>query len=625
MRDLDKSLITESEYAECGKPVPPLLLSAKHVDKLKKVLPPAYQSSLSLYPATGSRVYSIHEEQWGIIERKYRKKNGTFQYSVGHEWTIRHTCRQALYHKFSSSSLHSLKQVRLENGSALLHGLGDAEILPEVGYKRKTGRESPHPPKVMEHGNDKDSKYGSSEDFGTEIATTLENFLVGRKVRFAWLDIGGRMKEVRGRVEACEVSTETADATKCLVVYQEISQSLANSMTSETNSLVPKHQWLDRDLVVGGCIRYEERASKPITDRLSDRPNLRSNMDWVIPHLWSPQIENGLPTLKLGCGDFLLEFRIQESSIKGAGKGVFVTCTSLEDDGSDDDEQQDFRLDEGKGLDIGIYAPFRPKDKKSDAVCLVKNYIHSSKCEDWLMDANEPNSQFDITDDGTGYLHSAAKRSILPFVNESDDDQQICIHAVHDPENAVHYLLGNLQDTNRAFTLPCDGTAREVFVNYGQGYEKVRIRNGYSFLPKPEQSDLEKELENEHVTDLQVIGAFCSAEVAEVTTFMSEAEVEDPSKLTDEMIQRATTCAVVLLRRTKRLIDKEDEEESVDLQSVFKTLNSLVEELLKMTKGNTSKLQGLQARGKLEGLWKAVLKRQEFTSKELEELEQSMG
>lgn len=493
--------------------------------------------------------------------------------------------------------------------------LGDADILPEIGYRQKTGKDPPHAPDVMDYGSDKDSESSYGGGSGTAIRTTMDNFLVGRKARFVWLDINGRRKEVLGHVEACEVGSETADVIKCLVVYQENLRSLANSMKSMDNSLVPEYQWLDPELVYGACNCYEERGAQPIADRWSDLP---PRMEWVVPNVWSVENFEGLPRLKLVYGDFLLEFSVRDSTIKNAGKGVFVACTPIETN-----EQQNFQLVGGKCLDIGIYAPLCPADKKFDAICIVKNYLHFNKCETWLFEANDLNSRYDITEDATGELHSLAKRSILPFVNENDDPERICIHAVHDPENSLHYLIGNLQDPNRTFTLPCDGTPREVFVNYGQGYEKVRIRNKYHFLPKSERKHLEKELENECVTDVQAFGAFYSAEVEDVTTFLFDLFVKagDRSKFTDEMVDRAITIAVVLLQRSKNLVSEDNEDESADL---FNRLSSLVNELFKLAKSDTSKLKRLQHDGNVRGLCMAVFKRQDFDAGELKELERSM-
>lgn len=510
----------------------------------------------------------------------------------------------------------------------MLQGLDDAHVLAEVGYKTMTRRDPPPPPPEVdevEYDGDEDS----CEQEGSAVAITTDNVLVGRKLRLVWLDVNGRQKEVRGSITACEINTESDEVISCLVEYNQKSRALANLMSAGCGSIVPEFQWFDAPVAVGSVMLYEEQSSPPITG-LSAFSNLPSQLRWITPDSCHEGSTHGLPHLKLAYRGCLLELTVGRSTIEGAGQGVFVSCTSLEDlDEESDGEHQDFQLEAGELLDLGVYGPHQVQDKKLEAVFIAKNYIHASKCEEWAFDPRSFGYQLDITDDITGDLHSLAKKCILPYVNESNDDKE-CIHAVHDPENSVHYLLGNSHESQRKFVLPCNGRPREVFINYGPGYEKVRVRKGYPFLSKSERRHLEKELEEDYFTDVEVMASFCEAQVEAVASFMFNLfVVGDESNFTDPaMIDRALTCAAVLQRRAKHLYVQADGDDvaasPVNLQKTLSTCKAVVNALLKLTKDESYELQRLQAGGNVEGLWDTVLKRQQFSDQEMKRLGSTM-
>ena len=187
-----------------------------------------------------------------------------------------------------------------------------------------------------------------------------------------------------------------------------------------------------------------------------------------------------LPRLILVWTSYQLLFTVGPSTIPNAGLGVFVQCTSLVP------ARTHLRLKKGEMLDLGVYAPFRKEDVKEECVFLVKNFIMGLKCEEWTFDAGptQVSYQFDITDDWTGELHDLAAQHIPAYVNESNMESLPSVHAEHDPEGVVHYLLGGRTND---LILPADGSKVELFINYGPKYERVRIRKNYSFLPPAQQ------------------------------------------------------------------------------------------------------------------------------------------
>ena len=283
------------------------------------------QAALSIHRVKGSRVYCSTNEMWGIIEKKLQLSNGLFRYSVRTNGSVPRTCQVLQIHLVVSSLVRC--------GSRTIIHFSMASTTTTFSLKsamlRKTGRDPPPQVELVSIEYSTSIDTNSCELDGTDVVVTTDNFLVGRKLCFAWLDVNGQQKEVRGSVVACECNTETDEVISCLVAYNQKSRALANSTTC--GSLVPEYHWLEPPLVVGGCMSYEEQFSRP-SDRLSELTNAPVHSTWINPDLRHEITVNGLPVLKLAYRGYLLKFRVGESSIKDAGKGVFLSCTSLEDD-----------------------------------------------------------------------------------------------------------------------------------------------------------------------------------------------------------------------------------------------------------------------------------------------------
>ena len=530
--------------------------------------------------------------------------------------------------------------MRREDDNTLIEDIDDLCVFSEVRYKSKTGRNPPPQPgqeesdfydsndeKSSEHGKKRRTGVSST---GDEIQTIKDNFLVGRKFCFAWTDLRGQKKVVYGRVIECEYNLHTKDVVNCKVVYSDQSREMVNAVKNGCGTFVPESQMLRAPLVIGGCLRYEKQNNSFMA-RLSDYSDLPYHWKWLTPDLRHDELVEGghgmrLPRLTLALRGFRLVFSVKPSTIPNAGNGVFLSCTPLVDNGEDsDDEQEPFELYAGELIDLGVYAPLRIEDKKLEASFYVKNFVHSFKCEEWAFNSGDRRYELDITDEVTGDLHAIAKSQIYAYVNESDVDERISIQAEHDAEGSVHYLLGHASESKGKFVVPSDGRETEVFVNYGSGYEKVRVRKGYSFLPEDETEEILEELKDEDISDVMEIDSFGEAEIdASVNYLFGLFSAEGQSKFTGSVIERALTCAAVLQRRAQQLFLKGNDDDTemastVNIKKVLKLSSSLVNLLLKMARDDHDELKALQAGGNVDELLKQVLERQ-FSDEQLSKL-----
>lgn len=479
----------------------------------------------------------------------------------------------------------------------------------------------------------KKPKTDSSED--AEMPT--DHFLVGRKLCFSWTDMKNQKKLVYGKVVECEEREETQEVVSFRVVYDLPSRALVNSMGNECAAHVPESQLLSPPLVIGGCIQFEKQLNTANQEALLQQVCFRMHKwNWITPDLRHEDLvehDDGtrLPRLTIAVRGFQLELKVKQSLIPNAGNGVFLSCTRLMiDDG------QPLELKPGELLDLGVYAPLCLADKKLEAVFFIKNFIHARKCEEWVFDAADSRYQLDITDDVTGDIHSEAKKHIHTYVNECNDDEKVCIEAQHDPEGCVHYLLGHAHESQGDFVLPSDGTEVEVFVNYGDNYERVRLRNGYSFLPDQQDESL-KTIEQEDVTDVKEMKSFGPFDVSVCVEFML-ALFSQEAEFKTETIRRALVCAAMLQRRARKLLvvgsddddsnEDDDEEEDADetpcLRVVLRHSRELMSFLLGMAQDKEMVgLRELQASGNVDRVLGRVLKmqfRDQFSTTELSEL-----
>jgi hypothetical protein len=481
------------------------------------------------------------------------------------------------------------------------------------------------------------NKIRRTAEMVSDAIKSSDHFLFGRNVCFVWTNVNRQDRFLYGEVAECERSVSSGVITSFKVIYSPQLRQLLNSNAIGSWLAVPESQVLPYPLVLGGCILYEKHVQRSNAISL-----LRSHLPTDQPFYWSwitpdfcheELIDNNfgspLPRLTLLLRGFSLKLSVKPSSIPFAGYGVFVRCVRLLEDASDDQSVHPFMLKAGELVDLGVYAPFRIEDRKLEAVCFVKNFVHHYKPEEWYFDARDTHYHLDITDDLTGDLHAGAMSHIPAYVNESNDDEKISILAQHDPEGSVHYLLGHSNQEQGTFHLPADGSEVELFVNYGHRYEQVRVRNGYSFVSEKEQARIKEKILHEQVEDVQEMDRFESGDIeACVNFFFTLFSMNDKSKFRPVVIKRALTCAVVLQRRAHRLLlqlsngDPSDAG-GVSLKRLLKKAELLVSRLLRMERDDQGIMKTLQDCGDLDALLKRVFE-QQFSSEELCELDEMM-
>lgn len=353
-------------------------------------------------------------------------------------------------------------------------------------------------------------------DFYTHIGATYSDedadrglvgaahYLVGESIRQEWTDVEGRNKVVYGTVTGCGVDDLHGEDVVATVGYSEESRLAASSS-------IPEARKIPVALAVGGHESYVKQLN-PYCETESRQPC----WTWFTPE-WRREVlcEAGcgvrLPRLTLGFRGFHLTFTVKESSIPGAGYGVFVKATPLAKTNS-------FELKAGEFLDLGVYAPFRTEDRKKECVHFVKNYIHSFKCEEFCFNTDDKKFDFDITDDMTGEPHELARRHIPSYVNECKAAEIPTVQAQFDPEGKLHYLLGVID--GEKLSLPADGTEEELFVYYGPLYESVRLRKGYSELPDETKALKIEELKKDDAQYRNDIASFDLEEVDACVDFL---------------------------------------------------------------------------------------------------------
>ena len=448
-----------------------------------------------------------------------------------------------------------------------------------------------------------------------------DEFLVGRSLCFEWINLNGHRKGVYGSVtECCSSAHDDDTAMSFTVVFNDRSRMAANAITNGCGSTIPESEIFSAELVIGACLAYEQQVPHEPVERLVDLYSpLPCHQKWILPVSRHEEIITGednelLPRLTLIFRGYELVFDTKTSTIPGAGFGVFLSCRPLYDVGNPDDKPTPFRLDNGELLDLGIYAPFRIGDKKPAAVFDVKNFIHSFDCEEFLFGPRESGFQLDITDDVSGKLHEDARKHIPAFVNETADDDKLCVLAEHDAEGSVHYLLGHARTSQGEYTAPADGSQVELFINYGPSYEKVRIRNGFSTLCEEERAPFEEALSNEDVEDIRNMNSFNASEVNDSVNFLVRlfsSSNDGTCKLSSCVKERSLICSAVLQYRAHTLLLNNDEVDketsSGDLQKLLHNARGLCTLVMINSDQNLSEWKALHASSNVEGLLKSIL------------------
>lgn len=350
-----------------------------------------------------------------------------------------------------------------------------------------------------------------------------------------WITKDGQRRCIYGKVvEVLDDGEDDASGSSrsLQVEYSESSRLFLNQhypvFPKHTNlNLIPKRQVITEEMAWGGCSLYDLKCSMK-----KNWKKKKVSFHWRVPDLYI-QSQHGnkaderlfLPRLILHYASFQLTFTVKPSTIPNAGYGVFLAASSL----LRGKQQQYFTLEPGELLDMGVYAPHTAQDQKDDLVMMVSSFIHEFEPESYSFDApptdnsDTSTSVYDIStfQNGTIRLSAIAQLHIPPYVNEqiriSVDEllQPPEVHAHYDPQGSLHYLLGNPLEH---FRLKADGKEREIFVNYGERYEMVRIRQGYS---SSKTSNKEAILEQDEIEYLQNINNNVCSDAIQMTQLQS--------------------------------------------------------------------------------------------------------
>ena len=449
------------------------------------------------------------------------------------------------------------------------------------------------------------------------------HFLVGKGFCQEWTNVRGQKRVIFGTITRCMKEIEDDGGVKFVIAYSNESRLLVNSISNGFSRGIPLAEEIPSALAWGGCVSFERkhhvrRGPGSVVKNINRSVGCES---WLTPDIREEAImqSNGknLPKLTMTFRGFKLVFAVKESSIPGAGLGVFCSCTSLLDNTSssaNDIDGESFDLKPGELLDLGVYAPLRCEDKKHRCVFHLKNFVHSMECEEWCFNSTEADYQYDITNDTTRGVHEIAKRHLLTYVNECNSNECPSVYARLDPEGSVHYLLGvayhgvweDFQHGMEQFNLR-SGNEVEIFVNYGEGYEDVRIRKGYSTLPEEIKSKRLFQISNNQETYLDDIDEYSKEEIAKATDFFLQhyTTLYRPDKkdmdMDNEIRDRALQVAMKLKVRVNQLEIGEQEKDSTvfDCQSSrnkFSDLMELIDTLVQKlsTAPSTSKLPSFE-------------------------------
>jgi hypothetical protein len=394
-----------------------------------------------------------------------------------------------------------------------------------------------------------------------------QHVLLGEGYCRQWTDVTGRPRIIHGQIAKCERHRVDENRLQFTVAYHQSALLSSPKADNTQNTVIPERESFDSKWAWGGNYQARAKALEPVP---SAKP-LCSFRTWHIPDQHHENLalnDDGslTPQLTLFFRSFMLVFNVGPSSIPNAGNGVFVTCTSLAPAGKAVSPY--FELELGEFLDLGIYAPFRAEDRKSMHIVILKNFIHSLSCEEWGFDTFDDDFQYDITDDVKGDVHELARKHIPAYVNECSPNQNPSVHAWHDPEGSVHYLLGHEDDANGKFQLPADGkTLTEIFIDYGSKYEYVRIRKGYSRLSPDERLPKIQQMERDEHEYIREIHTFSCSELKDANEFFSPIFQNAAAFVRDETRERAL-CVAILLKTRAQAILSEFANLDVDSESI---------------------------------------------------------
>lgn len=393
-----------------------------------------------------------------------------------------------------------------------------------------------------------------------------DHFLVNKPFCRRWMGSGGIIKEVYGLITSCGEDYFDRGERYFTVRYD------CNEDESTGSSVcqIPKlDEHVSETMAWRGCILYDELVNQSNGFPTILPPDIPPPFlyQWLVPTkakacMIGPSPNNLFPQIKLQLRGYELVLTTKKSGIPNAGMGLWLKCNALSSylTGKHCGKRRSyFELQPGELLDLGPYAPLCEEDQKDGTIFMIKNYIHNWECESWSFEVatqerkgkhNVGYKVLDVTDDSTGEIRKLSRENALSYINETDGVEKPSVLRLYDPEGAVHYLLGypEKQDGPLRFSLEQE---TELKIDYGDSYEKERIRKGYSRLSKEEQEQSmahmsDDVIEMELFKEIKIITA---REVEDSTDFLERIFSHTPNNWPLEKVRRALIIAILLKAR----------------------------------------------------------------------------
>jgi hypothetical protein len=419
--------------------------------------------------------------------------------------------------------------------------------------------------------------------------------LIGRGSCEQWTDICSRNRIVFGVITGYQRNQKNENYSYFNVKYNSTSRAVANAIQNECDCAVPSSRRLKPKLAWGACIRYEDQTP-------SDDKNLPPLRDiegiskvcwkWIVPDMRIEELETkedkNFPKLTLVIRGYQLILTVRRSTIPNAGNGVFIKAKNFTDTSS-----ASFVLQSDEMLDLGIYAPLLATDRKRETAFFVKNFIHHYEPEEWCFDTNEAEHLYDMTEDHSGKIHEQARCRIFAYFNECGGEDFPTVHAEQDPEGSVHYLLGFGNNMGRRDFVVND-EEQELFVYYGEKYENVRLRKGYSRLSMAKKKRRLKILEGEDLDYLKDIEINYSAEnVKDSVEFFDQLYSKKERCVSPLVSERSLKILRSLEKRCQIILDSDGADDMEHFEGCRKRIISLTDSL-ENTAGAGSYVESLE-------------------------------
>jgi hypothetical protein len=274
-----------------------------------------------------------------------------------------------------------------------------------------------------------------------EIKNKLFNYL-NEMLFVIDVDINGFTRTTFGKIGRFLESLDDVSTAQFEVNYYD------DGTTTDVNLSSPmKIDRISEKVAWGGYLAYLAEI-EPVPQPIPQ--SLPFHVKWIAP---DRRYYHSAGQLRMETRGFRLIMKAEQSSIPGAGLGLFLNVSDVSGKG-----RSHLVLAQGELICLGPYGPLRPEDRKSHAVFDVKSFIHDFAPESYCFDAHYDNKDIfvDITDDHSGQLHDLAKASLMCRVNEIDEMEIPSVCADRDPSGAIHYYLGHDRDGCGDLKIPVD-------------------------------------------------------------------------------------------------------------------------------------------------------------------------